>query len=332
MAFGGYNKFPRRDDGSPSGDKFENLEENPSYNLNTKDNKHGHDESLTTEEQEDRQLDENRVEEERGKGEVTRLTTPRQYNNRNGERRNNSGEITSNWNNRYSINNVSNTGGNHGNNENYGNNDNGNNRNGNNNNGGGNNGNNGNNGINRNYQITNYGCRPPMTIERYKQLDFSGIVGYPNQIANDLRSVVPKFTGNGTDSTEHVINVKNTIEEFEIPHEDVFMKLFVQYLIEDVGEWYRNLPDRCFAEEKDHENEYEPTVNILSSDPFWGRDEDSFEGEKSSDVQWRRENQQHSVQQVFTDDEADIPSLRRLFHNEDQVHSLRNLTDEEKKA
>lgn len=51
-----------------------------------------------------------------------------------------------------------------------------------------------------------------MTIERYKRLDFSGIVGYLNQISNDLRSAIPKFTGNGTDSIEqHVRNVKNII-------------------------------------------------------------------------------------------------------------------------
>ncbi|XP_059070895.1 uncharacterized protein LOC131861063 [Cryptomeria japonica] len=263
--------------------------------------------------------------------------------------------------------------GNYGNNGNCGNNGNGNNGNGNNNNqngGGGKNGNNCNNGGNGKYQNNNYGCRPPMTIEWYKQLDFSGIVGYLNQISSDLRSAIPKFTGNGMDSAkQHVINVKNTIEEFQISYEDVFMKLFVQSLTEDAGELYRNLPDRCidswqekthceilshrpitlqqafkmattiennrkatrrigkrddaklhnpratkkdelsqimgmlkdmkeqcmidqgFVEEKDHEDEYEPTVNVLSLDQFCGRDEDSSEEEQSSYVQWRRESQ-----------------------------------------
>lgn len=32
-----------------------------------------------------------------------------------------------------------------------------------------------------------------------------------------------------------------------------------------------------FVEEKDHEDEYEPIVNALSSNPFWGRDEVSSE-------------------------------------------------------
>ncbi|XP_059070910.1 uncharacterized protein LOC131861461 [Cryptomeria japonica] len=99
-----------------------------------------------------------------------------------------------------------------GNNGNNGKNGNENNRNKNNNNengGGGNNGNNSNNRGNGNYQNKNYGCRPPMTIEMYKQLDFSGIVGYLNQISSDLRSAIPKFIGNGTDSAEqHVARME----------------------------------------------------------------------------------------------------------------------------
>ena len=70
--------------------------------------------------------------------------------------------------------------------------------------------------------------RQPMAIERYRQLDFNRIQGYPNSISNDLRNAIPKFLGNGTESAErHVINLKNVIEDFEEDHEDVFMKLFV---------------------------------------------------------------------------------------------------------
>lgn len=86
------------------------------------------------------------------------------------------------------------------------------------------------------------------------------------------------------------------------------------------------------VEEKDHEDEYEPTMNVISSDPFRDRDEDSSEDKQSSNVQWRRESQQYNIQQVFTDDDVDAPALRRLVHDEDPVHSLRNLTDEEKKV
>ncbi|XP_057826498.2 uncharacterized protein LOC131038169 [Cryptomeria japonica] len=115
--------------------------------------------------------------------------------------------------------NYNNGNGNGNNNWNNGNNNNSNNSNGdgyngnNNYNGGGNNGNHGNNGGNHNgrninNQNNNSHHRPPMTIERYRQLDFTGIVGHPNHISNDLRNVIPKFTGNGTDTVEqHVMNV-----------------------------------------------------------------------------------------------------------------------------
>jgi hypothetical protein len=90
--------------------------------------------------------------------------------------------------------------------------------------------------------------RQPMAIERYRQIDFNGIQGYPNPISNDLRNAIPKFLGNGTESAErHIINLKNVIEDFEEDHEDVFMKLFVQSLIEDAVEWYKSLPDRSIS-------------------------------------------------------------------------------------
>ncbi|XP_059073520.1 uncharacterized protein LOC131874253 [Cryptomeria japonica] len=107
-------------------------------------------------------------------------------------------------------------------------------------------------GRNDNNQNHNARYKAPMTIERYRQLDFSGIVRYPNPIQNELRTSIPKFTGNGTESAEqHVINLKNTIEEFEVPREDVFMKLFVQSLTEDASEWYRGLPDGQIASWQD---------------------------------------------------------------------------------
>ena len=96
----------------------------------------------------------------------------------------------------------------------------------------------------QNQGIRSQAIRQSMTIERYKQLDFSGIRGYPNQISNDLRNAIPKFSGNGIESVEwHMINLKNVIKDFEKDHEDVFMKLLMQSLTEDAAECYRNLLD-----------------------------------------------------------------------------------------
>lgn len=103
-------------------------------------------------------------------------------------------------------------------------------------------------GQNRNYHNAGQRMRAPMVIERYRQLDFDGIRGYPNPISNDLRIAIPKFSGNGVESAkQHVINLKNTIEELEQNHEDTFMKFFVQSLTEDAAEWYRSLPDRSIT-------------------------------------------------------------------------------------
>ncbi|XP_057817046.1 uncharacterized protein LOC131030327 [Cryptomeria japonica] len=275
----------------------------------------------------------------------------RQCNNHNDERRTNSGEIASNWNSRDRTNNVSNNRGNYGNNGNHGNNGNGNNRNGNNSNGGGNNENNGNNGENGNYQTKKRDdpklCNPRATKkDEFSQImdmlkDMKGKQNHNEKSSpyrggkpmnyNRLRLHHMPYNTNWKDGKPMNANLSK-----ETP--DRLKK--VNNLVEEYP-WCEvyNLPhvaEKCmiaqgFAEE-DYENEYEPIVNVLSSDPFWGRDEDSSKDEKSLDVQWRRESQQHNVQQVFTDDDADIPSLRRLFYNGELVHSLRKLIDEEKKA
>ncbi|XP_059066279.1 uncharacterized protein LOC131857609 [Cryptomeria japonica] len=126
--------------------------------------------------------------------------------------------------------------------------------------------------------------------------------------------------GNGFEAVEqHVVNVKNIIEEFEILHEDIFMKLFVQSLTEDAGEWkvagkvtkrddpklyssrnpkkddftqimemLKDLKEQCMIaqgliEEENENEDYEPTVNALSSEPYWGRNDDLSEEEEYSD-------------------------------------------------
>ncbi|XP_059066203.1 uncharacterized protein LOC131857548 [Cryptomeria japonica] len=57
----------------------------------------------------------------------------------------------------------------------------------------------------------------------------------------------------------------------------------VMYLAK-IEEEREKLVDHCviaqgLTEEENHNEDCEPTVNVLSSDPNWGRDEDSSEGE-----------------------------------------------------
>ncbi|XP_059066310.1 uncharacterized protein LOC131857634 [Cryptomeria japonica] len=288
MAFGGYNKSPSREDGSSSGDKFETMEENPFYTLNAKDNNGSHDETLTVEEQEERQWDAIILKMDDLTGDESKMakalrrqpncrrwrdvnrdqSEKRQRNSQNNERGNVNGGNDGNWNNNNRGNNINNNrGGNgYGSNQNNGNNrgSNGNHRNGN---GGNRNNNNGNGGNNGN-----------------------------NNVGGDNGN-----NGNNGDGSDGGFN-------------------------------RGNVNNQNNNQEENHNEDCEPTINVLSSDPYWGRDEDSSEGEHFSDVQQRRENQHYSIHQVFSDDDdEDIPALRRLFQN-DIVPLLKNLTEEEKKA
>ncbi|XP_059076677.1 uncharacterized protein LOC131875953 [Cryptomeria japonica] len=553
MAHGTYKQFPGREECSTSTYMpYNDVHENPFCNENRKDKNPQYEEHLTEKEKKNKQWDAIILQMADLGGDEAEMARamkrqPDEILKRLGVKRehlyctdtSSSEPTVVGGNNRgYNANyggNYNNGNGNGNNNWNNGNNNNSNNSNGNgyngnnNYNGGGNNGNHGNNGGNHNgrninNQNNNSRHRPPMTIERYRQLDFTGIVGHPNHISNDLRNAIPKFIGNGTDTTEqHVMNVKNTIEEFKIPHEDVFMKFFVQSLTQDAGEWYQSLPDRSisswqefvtlfleefgdhndpsfyfheltsikknqnesvfeFNKSKTHyeilshkpatlqqaykaastiennrkavgrvgkredpnlynprapkrddfgqimdmlkglkdkqnqneksqsyrnnrptnfnrprlhdmpyntswkdgklvkpsinketpdplkmannlvedfpwcnvcnlshseekcmialssnenqpeEDEYQPTINVLSSEPMWGKDEDSSEGEYYSDMHKMRYNQQYSVQQVFTDDEDDSVALRKLFQSKETNTLLRNLSEEEKRA
>jgi len=49
---------------------------------------------------------------------------------------------------------------------------------------------------------------------------------------------VPKFLGNNTMSGEdHLKAFQNVMDNFEVEHEDVFMKLFMQSLVDEAREW-----------------------------------------------------------------------------------------------
>jgi len=80
---------------------------------------------------------------------------------------------------------------------------------------------------NKNININQFD-RQPMQLDRFRQLVFDGIPGYPNAIDKHLRLQVPKFSGNNTVSGEdHLKAFQNVMDNFEVEHEDVFMKSFM---------------------------------------------------------------------------------------------------------
>ena len=62
-------------------------------------------------------------------------------------------------------------------------------------------------------------------------LNFNGIHGFPNFIPNDVINKLPKFSGNHLVlASYHVELFTNLMGDYNIAHEDVHMKLFIQTL------------------------------------------------------------------------------------------------------
>ena len=75
-------------------------------------------------------------------------------------------------------------------------------------------------------------------------MSFVGIPGAPNPISFDLRDKVIKFFGNNVvTGEEHLRVFIDMLNDYEVEHEDVVMKLFVHSLIEDARDWFKRLPD-----------------------------------------------------------------------------------------
>ena len=73
-------------------------------------------------------------------------------------------------------------------------------------------------------------CRP-FSTKRYMPLFFDGIYGFLNVIPNDVRNNLSKFNWNHTISASHHVELfSDLMGDYEIAHEDVHMKLFVQTL------------------------------------------------------------------------------------------------------
>ena len=86
-------------------------------------------------------------------------------------------------------------------------------------------------------------------------MSFLGIPDAPNPISFDLRDKVVKFFGNNVvTGEEHLRVFIDMLNDYEIEHEDVVMKLFVHYLIEDARDWFRRLPDESICSWSDLES------------------------------------------------------------------------------
>ena len=86
-------------------------------------------------------------------------------------------------------------------------------------------------------------------MEKYRHMSFVGILGAPHPISFDLKDKVVKFSGNNVvTSEEHLIVFIDMLNDYEVEHEDVVMKLFVHSLTKDARDWLRKLPNDSIKE------------------------------------------------------------------------------------
>lgn len=84
--------------------------------------------------------------------------------------------------------------------------------------------------------------RPPFFVNTFGPIDFIGMASYPNVVPQDVRNRLPKFQGNNARTgDQHLKLFVIMMEDFEIEHEDVYIKFFIHTLEEDVRDWYKAL-------------------------------------------------------------------------------------------
>ena len=81
-------------------------------------------------------------------------------------------------------------------------------------------------------------------MERYRQIYFLGIPRCPNEIPKGLGDKVAKFArNNAITSEQHLRDFSGLLNDYEVEHEDVVIKLFVYSLTEDARDWFKRLPN-----------------------------------------------------------------------------------------
>lgn len=70
-----------------------------------------------------------------------------------------------------------------------------------------------------------------VNIKGYMSFCYDGILGFPNRIPDEIRRYFPKFDRNQSQSTKKHIQVfSDFIYDYDVYHEDLWMRLFMQTL------------------------------------------------------------------------------------------------------
>lgn len=86
-------------------------------------------------------------------------------------------------------------------------------------------------------------------------MSFIGIPSSPHPISFDLRDKVVKFFENNVVTIEEHLRIFiDMLNDFEVEHEVVVMKLLIHSLTKDARYWFRRLPDDSISSWSDLEN------------------------------------------------------------------------------
>ena len=80
-------------------------------------------------------------------------------------------------------------------------------------------------------------------LKGYLPFFYNGIPGFPNKILDGIKKYLPKFDRNQSQSAKKNVQVFfNLMYDFDMCHEELWMKLFVQTVKGDERFWFSCLP------------------------------------------------------------------------------------------
>jgi hypothetical protein len=79
----------------------------------------------------------------------------------------------------------------------------------------------------------------------YDPLSFVAFPDYPHDLpAGKYLKRLPRFTGKlGVSTEDHLADFLQVVDDFDVEHEDVVMRMFVPTLEGEARAWYKSLPD-----------------------------------------------------------------------------------------
>jgi hypothetical protein len=170
-------------------------------------------------------------------------------------------------------------------------------------------------------------------IRRFYPLNFSAIDGYPHLVPqiDEWKDLLPRFyEGEDENPFEHVHEFHDLMQQLDIHHEDILMKMFMYSLEGDVRQWHRTFPTSSISSLKEFNDVFYSHCKIIY--PAKRLFENSCEGYASY-------IQDSASDSSSSDDEGDDYRERDLddeFHyafpkfEEQMHHSCQNLGPQEK--